>query len=326
MRINFGFERRFYIVIALTFLLLAACSQATTQITPTPSPTVLLIPYRTATPTQPIDPAGGAGILLPTATPYIYVVVAGDTLFTIAARLEISLEGLMAANPSVDPRLLSPGMELIIPIAGSSTAVPAIPSPTPAPMHLSEPRCFASAAGELWCLVLVQNDNEYGLENITAIVQLLSAGGDVLANVEAVPPLNVLPAGEAMPLVAYLTEPPNGWATASGQLLSAYALAQGNSYYLDAELHDTDVDISPDGLSARALGQVQIAGDAAFGELWVLAVAYDADGEVVGVRRWESDGDTEFNFWVYSLGPEIAEVSLLVEARPRAISVPTAPE
>jgi hypothetical protein len=51
--------------------------------------------------------------------------------------------------------------------------------------------------------------------------------------------------------------------------------------------------------------------------VWVLAVAYGEDGQVVGFRRWESAGDEdEFEFWVYSLGPEIARVELLVEARP----------
>jgi hypothetical protein len=46
-------------------------------------------------------------------------------------------------------------------------------------------------------------------------------------------------------------------------------------------------------------------------------VAYGEDGQVVGFRRWESAGDEdEFEFWVYSLGPEIARVELLVEARP----------
>ena len=59
-----------------------------------------------------------------------------------------------------------------------------------------------------------------------------------------------------------------------------------------------------------------MAGGEQTAEVWVLAMAYDAEGNVVGVRRWEGLGETQFDFWVFSLGPEIAEVKLLVEARP----------
>jgi hypothetical protein len=61
-------------------------------------------------------------------------------------------------------------------------------------------------------------------------------------------------------------------------------------------------------------GRVNIeSGNAA--TIWVLAVAYDDAGNVIGVRRWESETETEFSFLVYSLGPEIADVDLLVEVR-----------
>jgi hypothetical protein len=84
---------------------------------------------------------------------------------------------------------------------------------------------------------------------------------------------------------------------------------------LSAALKETNIDISPDRLAARVVGRVEIQGGEA-GTLWVLAVAYDDAGNVIGVRRWESQGQTDFDFRVYSLGPSIAEVGLLVEARP----------
>ena len=45
----------------------------------------------------------------------IYIVQAGDTLYFIASRFNISLNDLLAANPSVDPNLVSPGQQLVIP-------------------------------------------------------------------------------------------------------------------------------------------------------------------------------------------------------------------
>ncbi len=45
----------------------------------------------------------------------IYIVQPGDTLSSIAARFNVSLEDLMAANGITDPNLLSAGQQLIIP-------------------------------------------------------------------------------------------------------------------------------------------------------------------------------------------------------------------
>ena len=56
--------------------------------------------------------------------------------------------------------------------------------------------------------------------------------------------------------------------------------------------------------------------------VWVAASAYDAENNIVGIRKWVADDteileeQVEFDFLVYSLGPPIASVEVLVEARP----------
>jgi hypothetical protein len=56
--------------------------------------------------------------------------------------------------------------------------------------------------------------------------------------------------------------------------------------------------------------------------VWVVAVAYDITGRVVGVKRWESTselvptGSLPFAFAVSSLAGEIERVEFAVEARP----------
>ena len=45
----------------------------------------------------------------------IYIVQAGDTLSFIASRFNVSLNELVAANPSIDPNLLSQGQQVVIP-------------------------------------------------------------------------------------------------------------------------------------------------------------------------------------------------------------------
>jgi LysM repeat protein len=281
----------------------------------TATSTEALVLYRTPTPSTTVQNLAEITPVLPTATPVVYAIVQGDTLFSIAARNDITVQVLMAANPNVDPLLLSPGTELIIPAPGEEGAS-AIPSPTPVPALLGEVTCFSSALGELWCFLPVSNTNPTAIESLTGVIQLFSAQGEALVSLEAVPPLNVLAAGEDLPLVAYAATPPAGWAQARGQLLSAYALPANNEIYLDMELANVDIEIAKSGLSAEISGQAQIASEQSAGELWVLAVAYDAQGGVVGVRRWESAGEMDFDFDVYSLGPQITEVKLLVEARP----------
>jgi hypothetical protein len=56
--------------------------------------------------------------------------------------------------------------------------------------------------------------------------------------------------------------------------------------------------------------------------VWIAAIAYDAEGRVVGIRKIEEiepiePGDSqEFSLIVYSLGPQINEVKVFIEARP----------
>jgi LysM repeat protein len=305
---------RFLALAALSLLLLAACAQAPVATT-APQSTQTLLLY--GTPTLQPTVAVGANAL-PTATPRVYVLQEGDTLFGIAATNGLTVDQLRAANPGVNPLLLSPGTSLVIPEpSADGTVVPALPSPTPVPVTVSEALCYGTAAGELWCFMVVKNENAFAVESVIGVVQLLDADGEALMTLEAVPGLNLLAAGAEMPLVAYTAQPRQGWVRAQGQLLSSYQLPESDTYYIDASLQETDIDVSANGLSARVVGEVSLPGGVVASEVWVLAVAYGADGDVVGVSRWEREAtENEFYFWVFSLGPAIERVEMLVEARP----------
>lgn len=298
-------------------VVLAGCAAGQASTSASPSSVPSLIPYQTITPAETQEIEGTNVFNLPSPTPFIYTVVANDTLFTIAARLNISLDALIAANPDVDARALTPGTELLIPVEGQIASVTAQPTVTPVPAPLGAPKCYSTAVGELWCFVLVINDGDQTLENVSAFVQLVAVNGEVLANVEAVPPLDVVSVGTQMPLVAYLKEAPQEWIISRSQLLTAYWLPENDVHYLDVEA--INFELTPAASSKQAMrvaGRVDLSGGATAASLWVLAVAYDSSGQVVGVRRWESDGAVDFNFWVYSLGPDIADVQVLAEARP----------
>lgn len=299
-------------VIAVSVLGLAACNASTP--TGTPQPTALITEYLPATATATSEVQATAEFQPPTPTPHVYTVVQNDTLFGIAARFNITLDALMAANPGVDARALSPGTQLLLPSGLGADTTP-MPQITPYPVLAREPLCYTSAAGELWCLVLVSNDNVLSLENVTGYVRLLDASGNLLENVEAAPPLNVLPPGAAMPLVAYFPIAPAGWAEAEAGIASAFSVQEDAALYVRVDNIDfTWAAAAQDAKAARVQGGVALAGPAS--SVWVMAVAYDATGQPVGVRRWESSGELSFDFWVYSLGADIADVQVVAEAHP----------
>ncbi len=106
------------------------------------------------------------------------------------------------------------------------------------------------------------------------------------------------------------------------QVLTAIRLLPGDTRYLPVRLENTLVSVDASGRTAEVSGRVVLTGTGTANTLWVLASAYDAAGNVVGVRRWESasaltaDAPVPFDFPVSSVGPGIARVEFLAEARP----------
>lgn len=98
--------------------------------TETPSPTVTLVvpPPTLVVPTVPVTtPIPSAG----TAT--TYTVQWGDWMRKIAEKHGVSVEALLAANPTLNPNLIFPGQVLNIPPAGGAMPTPSTGAATPVP-------------------------------------------------------------------------------------------------------------------------------------------------------------------------------------------------
>lgn len=335
---------------------LAACSTES-PIPPTLRPTLLGELRQFASPTASLTPSPMpvaptiALTPLPTATPYTHTIAKDDTLLGVALRYGITLEELKAANPGVDPGFLVIGNRLVIPISGGESNE--IPLPTPLAIQWQVPRCYPSAEGGLWCFMMVRNDQLTAVENLSGWISLVDQQGNPQAGQAAGTPLNLLPVGVEMPLMAYFSPPVDAWLLPQGQLLSAVAVEDGTARYLDAEVQVSDISIAEDGMLASAQGKVMIPEASIPSTVWLALVAYDADGEVVGIRKFDlgapcgvpstaiasstpqptpSTGTptftptssstpapliecTTFEFTVYSLGPAIQRVDVLLEAR-----------
>jgi LysM repeat protein len=301
--------------------LFAAC--APVDAGPDPLPSATLRPYSTATPSPtPEHPAGLMdGAAVPTPTPFTYTVAANDTLFGIALRFGVSLEDLMAANPGVSAQALTIGTTLRIPSGPED--ISGEPTPTPVPLLVSQFHCYPTASGALWCLALVANEYTDRVENLSALVTLLDRDGEVIASQVALPPLNLLPPGQALPLAAFFPPPVPPDAVPQVQLLTAIRLLPGDARYLPAAAQNVLVAVDWGGRTARVSGRVLLpAGSGPAGQVWVAAVAYDEGGNVVGMRRWEAGealqpgGSLPFELTVASLAGAIDRVTVVVEARP----------
>ena len=322
-----------------------------------------LTPYWTATPSPTVTPRLAAVSSTPTAipatipppptpTPFTYVIEKGDTMGVIAYRFGVTVADLKAANPEVDPNLMSVGTVLVIPIIekNESGTPEAMATPTPIPIEISQPECYPEIGGGAWCLALAHNDQSQPIESLMAWMQLVSSDGEVLAAQQAIPPLNLLPSGQSLPVIAYFRETDPASIRVQIELISALPIPSGDRRYRPVDLQVEATEIDPAGLQATVSGSFTLlalppptpAGetpepnaaentttptvdaanvdDGHASQVWLAVTAYDAENAPVGVRKWEAGQDITpgatmaFEVSVFSLGPKIERVEVLVEA------------
>ncbi|MBE0409333.1 MAG: LysM peptidoglycan-binding domain-containing protein [Anaerolineales bacterium] len=300
-----------------------------------------ITPYFTPTPSQTDQPFIENSVSptprpFPTATPFTYTVVEGNTMIGIAVRHGVDLADLMAANPEINPRILPIGSELIIPQSDDFQA--ALITPTPIPMETSDPVCYRTNDGGLWCFLSVENNRNEAVENVIARISLLDTEGNLVAENQATTPLNVIPEFQTMPVVSYFPPPLPTEITFQGDLISVLPLLTDNNRYLDIITEQEDIVISADNLQATVSGNLLLSADQdPATEIWLAVVAYDENGVVVGLRKWEAIYSEEpdlpgnvirleeplqvgkrlpYEITVYSLGQAITHIDTFVEARP----------
>ncbi len=310
-------------------MVIAGCSQPDLVGKPTPVFDGQLTPYLTATPSPTAD-AGASDqkdlpkptdIPAPTPTPFVYEVVENDTLTGIAFRHSVTLENLIAANPGLDPNFLTIGLTLTIPIEGVISA--ALPTPTPVPVSMQKPICYDSADGGLQCFVAVKNDQTFDIENLVVLISLRSSENEKTQSQTAISPLNIIPAGQKAAVSATFAPPFPPDYQVQANLLSVIPIAPDDQRYLQTKLQNGEINIFPQGDRAKVTGSLELIADQPDAKtIWVSATAYDAQNQIVGIRKWIADtilvsgSQISFDLVVYSFGLPIEYVEVLTEARP----------
>lgn len=294
---------------------------STPRVTSTPLPSETPSPMPdTATPTLTPSPT-------PTGTPVYYQVDEDDDMFGVSLRYGISLEALMTANPTVIPYAMGVGTLLLIPITQTPLPPASTPSegsqPTKVPTAELQTDCYRDRAGGVLCFALAVNDTEKDQENVSAKVTLTGVDGAYTRTQTAILPLNLLKAGQSLPLITYFQPPTPEKFNASAIIDFSLPVPENDTRYLPAEVTNLEVSCARGNLSCMVNGKAALQPESAqAGALWVLAVAYSQDGRVAGIRRWDAQSPgggvvgLDFSMLVYSAGPEIERVEVYAEARP----------
>lgn len=254
-------------------------------------------------------------------------------MYGIAFYYGISPQALMTANPTVNPRAMGPGTTLLIPVTPgpeptATSMMTNTPTPTQSYARLADPDCYLDATGGLWCFVLIVNDQAGALENVSGLVTLTS--DEDIWQENAVMPLNLLPEGESLPLIAYFQPPVPEEYSVSAVVDFYLPVMPEDTRYFPTEILEQELDFSDDRESVRVSGGLTFTTEGRDAEyLWLHATAFDVDGNIVAARRWEAVGPiqsgerVDFQVTLYSLGGPIDQVDLLAEAHRQPEPTPT---
>ena len=314
------------LVLSLIFTTAIAACTPTSILPEAPSATQggQLIPFLTATPgatqtTHPFEQAANTAtsVPAPSPTPITYQIVEGDTLLGIALLNGTTLDEILAVNPGIDPNFLTIGMTITLPTGENSSNI--LPTITPIPIKINPPNCYPTTDQGQWCLIIVKNDQDEALDNIS--IQLTFPGEDQTIPQIAYTPLNRLVSGQSMPILAYLKS--SSGTTPFIELLTALPVPAGDQRYLENEIRIIHQYISESGLESQIRGEVRnLSIDQIAKSISVIAIAFDEQGSPVGLRKLEFEKElhpgylVEFEITVYSLGPPIDRVEIMLEMRP----------
>ncbi len=329
-------------LLSIQFLaVLSACSDSGHQsdtlplwATTRPVQSLLLTPYHsptvTVTPSPVLITATRTQIPSFTPTPRTHAVVKGEDMFGIALKYGISLDDLKTANPTINPQFLSIGSILTIPESKGPTPTlnaqgAAAVTATPLPVETGSMNCQPTEEGGAWCFLQVRNPYDYPLENISALIRLADSHAQSILEEQAFLPLDILPAGASMPLLAYFPPPLTGPFQADGHILTSLPHPEGDGRYLAVKTTNPQVTIEDGDHSAVVQIEVSLEQpEAQASQVRVAAIAYDAAGNIIGVRRWENQSAPQLigrdalpvTIRIYSVQGAIDRVEVFAEARP----------
>jgi LysM repeat protein len=303
----------------IVLALLAGCAPLTKN---EQSGEVQLTPWNTATvnapaPTAAPEHSAATPVPASTPTPTIHIVALGETISSIALRYGLNMNAVLAANPEIDPYALIVGNQVLIPLGNAQTQIGITAESLS--LKMSEPECSQTPERGLWCFAMISNPLSEAAANLAVTFTLMNSAAEEVARQTVPAILNKLDPGDSLPAVAFFAAPVPGESKVSASLASAFPASQSEKTYFPVDTGNPLIELG--GRLARVSGEAIIAADPGKTvDVWVAALAYDLQGNLLGVRRTESRVTLEhgknliFNLNVYSSASEISSVVVKAEA------------
>ena len=213
--------------------------------------------------------------------------------------------------------------KLLIPAAKPGTGTQTASAPTPLPLQVLSTSCTPSLTGGYYRFGEVRNDQGFPLENLTAEFRSTNAiNGDVVT-MNALLPLTILDADMSIPFFAYFSPPIFDNPQVELQVQTATSANLENPGIFALKVDQPEISLSADAQWAAVSGGVQLQEPGQeISKFWVAAVAYDQNGQVIGIRRYERTEALKFgeellfSLNVYSVGGKIDRIELFGEGIP----------
>ena len=315
-------KNHLYLFMVLLLSILTACSSVEKE--NTLIPTATLRPISSSTPTSKAEssriPIGTPISVGPTPTPFVHIIQQGETLLEIAFRYGVQLGKLVLVNPEIDPNLLRIGDEIKIPGPEGEPVDILLPTPTPIPVQIKTLGCHESPSSTFICMISITNPEEFVVGGVSALIVLHDLEGQILDKQIVYALINRIPPGQEIPLIAIFNRRPPGYASFHADLLSAVQVAD-----LVEELPAIDMlEARTTYLAEKRIAEVSGRFSITFNEgdeflVRVVGVALDIEGQPIGMNVWGewvkggNNDEIEFRISIFSLGPEIASISIYTE-------------
>lgn len=287
-------------VIVLLLLFIAACSDVELETSrPTNSPVIMptdapiidlkitIKPTATIEEISPLVYSTPTSTLEPTPTYPSYVIISGDTLVDIAARLGVSVTDIEAVNPGIKAELLSVGQAINLPPIEVKTpeAPPGDEFDPGSGLEVLGLANYVAPVDNLWVLGAVKNNSTESLGNVKVDITLLSSDGQILASQDILTQPDIIFPGEMSAFAAlfenHLSDDFFVEASISNQRLEI------DPRFLSIDLNLEDSSVSTEGLVITYQGSVVNSGSDSVGDIIVLAVFLDEMNKVIGFRMTE---------------------------------------
>ena len=248
----------------------------------TPGPGATVEPESRAQVTRP------APTTTASATPVLYIVRAGDTLFGIAAASGVTLDELLTMNPEIQPELLMVGQALSLPPLPTAETPISIANNQPESLEISGLTQTISLAGGIWVVGEVHNTGQQPAELVRVEVTLFDLAGTELDIQQVWLTPVTLPAGGKAPFGVLFQDADAGQTKVEAKIVGGRPVHDLGNRYLDLAVSGAQVTIGRSPI--EVVGRLDNIGQQPAGQISIITTFYDDQGAVTGFHELMLDG------------------------------------